>query len=162
MTDDDLRIMVRGIIKRRNLRVDMFDDFLQEVRLRIYTFGLMEGRSELNSVAFHVVYAHKSYKPRPRILTEHQFSDDYDHDVFFDSNYASVDAKDEIEELDFIVNTDKFTVRQKEVFNIMRQDPYLTLDAIGKRMVPTAPRNCVFSIIKTLAKKLGDYSICEN
>jgi len=151
---DKLEPMVRGIIKARRLRVDNFEDFLQEVRLRIFKRGIRHGVSEMDAVAEHVAWAHKSYKPRKRKLTEHQFPDTMDLQAE-DSGIKSVDMADEIENLVSLTRCSLFTKEERFVFDTMLEGGH-TIDAIGKMFNPPVSRQYIWQIKKSLGRKIRE------
>lgn len=151
---DRLEPMVRGIIKARRLRVDNFEDFLQEVRIRIYKKGLRSSVSEMDAIAEHVSWTHKEYKPRKRKLTEHQIPDTMDMSRE-DSGIKSVDMADEIENLVHLTRCSLFTKEERFVFDTMLEGGY-TIDAIGKMFNPPVSRQYIWQIKKSLGRKIRE------
>ena len=151
---DRLEPMVRGIIKARQLRVDNFDDFLQEVRIRIYKRGIRAGVSEMDAIAEHVSWTHKSYRPRKRKLTEHQIPDTMDLSQE-DTGIKNVDMADEIENLVKLTRCSLFTKEERFVFDTMLEGGY-TIDAIGKMFNPPVSRQYIWQIKKSLGRKIRE------
>ena len=151
---DKLEPLVRGILKARRLRVENFEDFLQEVRIRIYKRGIRNGVSEMDAVAEHVAWTHKSYKGRKRKLTEHQIPDTMDLSAE-DSGIKSVDMADEIENLVHLTRCSLFTKEERFVFDRMLEGGY-TIDAIGKMFNPPVSRQYIWQIKKSLGRKIRE------
>jgi hypothetical protein len=151
---DRLEPMVRGALKGRRLRVDNFEDFLQEVRIRIYKYGLRAGIPELDAVSEHVKWVHKEYKPRKRKLTQHQMPDTMDLSGE-DKGLKSVDINDEIENIRRLTRCSLFTKEERFVFDTMLEGGY-TIDAIGKMFNPPVSRQYIWQIKKSLIRKIRE------
>jgi transposase len=151
---DKLEPMVRGILKARRLRVDNFEDFVQEVRIRIYKRGIRTGVSEMDAVAEHVMWTHKSYKGRKRKLTEHQIPDTMDLSEE-DSGTRMIEVADEIESLVSLTRGSLFTKEERFVFDTMLEGGY-TIDAIGKMFNPPVSRQYIWQIKKSLGRKIRE------
>ncbi len=134
LEDPNLDHIIKGIIKKRRLFVGNLEDFIHEVRIRIFMYGLKEGVKLIDAIANHVVWAHKSYRTRPRIMQSHQLVENgnttYDH-----KDFDLIDNLDEIEEAQRRVNSDEFTDREKAVFNSMLTGDRLSISSISRQLV---------------------------
>ena len=146
--------MVRSILKRRKLRVDNFEDFLQEVRVRIYKYGMVEGISEMQAVAGHVIFAHKSFRQPKRVLTEHQIPDTIQLSTD-DDGMKMVDIADDIESLVRLTRSSFFTKEERFVFDTMLEGGH-TMDEIGKMLNPPTSRQRISQIQHSLIRKIRD------
>jgi hypothetical protein len=164
MQDSELRDMVSRIIVKRRLRVDNFNDFLQEVRIRIMKYGLdycNEGRSDMDCVAAHVKYTHMSYKQRSRAkhkVFTHQLIDSADPNAYHlcsnHDEFEQVDAVDEVEHLHDLIKDEVFTERERQAFYVLAANPYATFAEVGEKLVPPAPRGGAYMIIQSLKRKM--------
>jgi hypothetical protein len=151
---NNLEPIVRGILRVRKLRVDNFEDFLQEVRIRIFKYGLPKYAKEMTAVARHVVWAHKSYKSKKRKLTEHQLPDTMGLSQE-DSNLKRVDLNDEIENIVDLMKSPEFTKDERFVFGLMR-DGCKTMHEMGQKFNPTVSRQYIWQIQKDLKRKIRE------
>lgn len=168
MQDNELRNMVDRILAKRRLRVDNFNDFLQEVRIRIMKYGLdycNKGRSEWDCVAGHVRFTHMSYKVhkkkgRKQVFV-HQLIDSNDdlssrshHIALEHPGFEHVDSIDEVENLHDVIKDPIFTERERQTFYAMVENPSATFEEIGQKMVPPAARGGAYVIVQSMKRKM--------
>jgi hypothetical protein len=148
----DFEHAVKSIIKKRKLFVQNIEDFIQEVRIRAFKYGLKYGKTLIAAVASHVCYAHKSYKEKEKTVKTGQLSDDYDRPIAH-NDFDIVDLSDEIEHIRAV----KLSPKERKVFDLMLHKDNYTLDQIGKKMKPKISRQYVCEMKASIIKKVREH-----
>jgi hypothetical protein len=148
----DLDFMIKGIIAKRKLRMDNIEDFLHEVKIRIFKYGTKYGKTLMGAIAFQVCYAHKSYKKKKRYAETEPLSDDYDKAII-DNSFDRIDLLDEIRNIKSV----RLHKKERKILNLMLHQDNYTLDQIGKKFKPQISRQYVCEIKASIIKKVREH-----